>query len=867
MRRSYAALFLMAAATLLLELSLTRIFDVVLWSNLAFLFVSSALFGFGMGGVLLIRWPLAKARTETVIAAAAAAFSFFVLVLIPAIVHSPALSLFERSRVLQLTALLILYFFILIPFVASGVLTAMVITRGASRIHRLYFWDLAGAGIGCLGVFVVPQLVGGGETLIVVAAVGLLAVFVAEARWRWWKIASLVGAMGLVGFAAARPNTIKFKGLVSSKPGDPPFAEFSRWDPAAKIDVNPQANPNFKEIVYDQGAQRTHLIAFNGDLGALRLNYFDTAQRRSRYNSGKFVALSHWLKQDRSERTLVIGSAGGQETLAALAWGARHVDAVEMVCTVVDLVKGRYSAYIGRIFSDPRVSVSCDEGRSFLRRSGRSYDVIQILSNHTLSSLANGSGGLAPNYLETVEAYRDYFSHLEPDGLLQINYLAYPRMITTAARAWGELYPASDFRSHLVITSGYHLGETFLVRKSAWTAAAIDSIRTFLGPAFTDARTYSIVYAPQQPESRNVPDQFFQTPLNARFAASLPYRIDPPSDDRPFFRNLRRGLSTLRADEKNLVPESVADLLNQSLKGIVPLESIHVFGLGAISLIMAAFFLWIPLASIPIRATPRRSRLLTLAYFGCLGAGFVIIELVMIFKFVLLVGHPITSMATVLFTLLTSAGIGSALAEVLQRRIDDNVIVAAVAWLVAGVLLLLVTLPAVERVVLGLPLVGRVSAVAALVAPIGVALGMPFPLGIKLLSGRCPQLIPWAWGVNAFMTVVGALLTVVLSLYFGFTVTLLFALVLYVIALLSLRGLDRAANSGTVSTQVSRMDLVIPSSELVRGPQFVIARFDSDRLRVDDDSPQREEPLSKLLLEKLGTAVYLAHKKVGAERA
>jgi spermidine synthase len=789
-RRLSAALFFMAAATLLLELSLTRIFDVVLWSNLAFLFVSSALFGFGMGGVLLIRWPMAKSGTETVVAAAAAAFSFFVLLLIPAIVYSPALSFLEQSRALQIAALVMLYFFILMPFIASGMLTAVVVTRGARRIHALYFWDLAGAGIGCLGVFVLPQLVGGGETLLVVAAIGLLAVCVAGPTWRWWSVASLVFAAGLVAFAAARPNTIKFKGLVSSKPGNPPVPEFSRWDPAAKIDVNPQANPDFKEIVYDQGAQRTHLIAFNGDIAALRRNYFDTAQYRSRYNSGKFVALSHWLKQDRSARTLVIGSAGGQETLAALAWGAEHVDAVEMVCTVVDLVSGPYSAYIGRIFRDPRVSVTCDEGRSFLRRSGRSYDVIQILSNHTLSSLANGSGGFAPNYLETVEAYRDYFSHLQPDGVLQINYLAYPRMITTAAKAWSELYPGRDFSRHLVITSGYHLGETFLVRKSAWTPAAVDSIRTFLGPAFTDTRPYSIVYAPEQPESRNVPDEFFQVPLNARFVAALPYRVDPPSDDKPFFRDLRKGISRLRVDGQNMVPESVVDLLNSSLKGFVPLESVHVFGLGGLAVVMAGLFLWIPLASIPIMATPRRTRLLTLAYFGCLGAGFVIVELVMIFKFMLLIGHPITSMATVLFTLLTSAAIGSFLAEVLQRRRGGGVVLLAVAGLVAALGLLLTVLPALEQTALGLPLFGRVAVVAALVAPIGALLGMPFPLGINTLSSRAPQLIPWAWAINAFMTVVGSLLTVVLSLHFGFSLTLLSALVFYIVALFSLRSLE-----------------------------------------------------------------------------
>lgn len=790
MRRLYAALFLIAAATLLLELMLTRIFDVVMWSNLAFLFVSSALFGFGLGGLILLRWPLPTVRTQTIVLAAGCAFAGFVLLLIPTFGYASTRSAMPpHPTMAELARLGILFLFVLFPFIASGVATALLVTRGSKSIHKLYFWDLAGAGIGCLGVFVLPKLVGGGETLLVIAALGLLAAWIAQDQRRPTHYALVLAALALTTLAFARPNTIRFKGLISGKQGgDFSGAEFSQWDPAAKVDVL-APYPELKDVIYDQGSQRTHFRAFDGDVDALTRSYFDTLPGRNRWNSGKFVALGAWLKHGSNRRTLVIGSGGGQETMAALAWGAEHVDAVEMVCTVVELGKGRYAKFTGNLFTHPKVNVKCDEGRSFLRRSVLPYDLILILSNYTNSSLSNGSGGLAPNYLETTQAYREYFTHLAPDGLIQINYVAYPRMITTAAQAWGELYPRQDFRKHVVITTGVPLLETMLVKRNAWTVAEIDSVRSFLGPAYADARAYSVIYAPGQPEARNVPDIFFASPFDQRLDSILPYKIEPLTDDKPFFRDLRRGLKRVTPDTAGFVPPTVTDLLNTTLKGPIPLESVHIYGLGGLSIAMAALFLWVPLASLPKNRTPRRTWLPAVAYFGSLGAGFVIIELVLISKFVLLIGHPILSMATVLFTLLLSAACGSALTQSLARRFASFAIVVAIAWVTVALLVLLAVLPWLEAVTLPLSPVARILVVAAVIVPVGIPLGMPFPLGITELDHRSAELIPWAWAINAFMTVVGSLLSVVLALQYGFSRALLVAVAFYLVALVSMRAL------------------------------------------------------------------------------
>jgi spermidine synthase len=799
-RTLYAGIFAISAATLLLELTLTRIFDVILWANMAHLVVSSAIFGLGLGGILVMLWSGPDVPTETLLARAAAVFGGAVLLLVPGLQLSPA-NLDEVPTRLgkQLLAFGVLYLLLLLPFVASGVVVAASMTRYAHGIHRLYFWDLVGAGIGCLGIFVLPSLMGAEATLLVIAAAGALSAALLATGGSWTRSATGLAALGLVLLTIPLANRMEFHSLVVKRGVTLGFTkegvEFSRWDPISKIDILSQNVPWAKRIAYDGGSQSSALHQFDGDFKALREHYFDVdaATGRNRYNSGKYVALAHWLKRDGAPRTLVIGSAGGQETLAALAWGASHVDAVEMVCTVVSIVTGPYAAYTGHIFADPRVTVTCDEGRSFLRQSRRPYDIIQIHSNHTYSSLANGSGGTLPIYLQTVEAYEEYLAHLADDGVLQINYVVYPRMITTAARAWRQLFPGREFKRHLIITSGYPTLETFLVKRSAWTRNDIQAIRHFLSPAFTDIRPSEIIYAPGEPESRNVPDEFFRVPQSKRFERSLPYKTSPPTDDRPFFRDLRKGVRALEPDGDGYVPPGTVEHMNASLRGWVPMDDVHIYLLGGLSIVFSGVFVLVPLLWFTRRGLRHAQTVPTLFYFACLGAGFIMVELSLMYKFVLLIGFPIYSMATVLFTLLAAAGVGSRLSARLSATWGHRAILVILIFALTT-LVLVVAFPQLYNLTLGMGQAARILLVAACLVPIGIPLGMPFPLGIEALHSRTPNLIPWAWGVNGFMTVVGSLLSVILSMKFGFNVTLFVAVGIYLAAMLTFLVQSRSNN-------------------------------------------------------------------------
>ncbi len=131
----------------------------------------------------------------------------------------------------------------------------------------------------------------------------------------------------------------------------------------------PWEAPFLRRIVYDGGSQRSFYYRFDGDLAQARAHYFDLVDGHPRYNIGRYVAFAYWLKRDTPMRALVIGSAGGQEVLAALAFGAARVDAVEMVCAVIEAARGPYAEFTGHLYDHPRVRPVCDEGRSYLRHT------------------------------------------------------------------------------------------------------------------------------------------------------------------------------------------------------------------------------------------------------------------------------------------------------------------------------------------------------------------------------------------------------------------------------------------------------------------------------------------------------------------
>ena len=156
----------------------------------------------------------------------------------------------------------------------------------------------------------------------------------------------------------------------------------------------------------------------------------------------------------------------------------------------------------------------------------------------------------------------------------------------------------------------------------------------------------------------------------------------------------------------------------------------------------------------------------TLAYFGLLGLGFMLVEIPLMQRFILFLGHPAYAMTTVLFAILLFSGVGSAISHRFSTR-------RALILLMGLTLLYRVGLSTLFALTMALPLISRMIITVLTLAPAGVLMGIPFPQGLRRLEALAPQHIPWAWGVNGALSVVASVLAALLALSAGFDVVLI----------------------------------------------------------------------------------------------
>ncbi len=817
MNRIGIGLLCVASATLMLELTLVRIFDVIWYSNMAYMVITLAMFCFGISGVYFAIRPVPeKKNVENTLVWLSASFAVFSLFLYLVLNYVPfdfdsLYSNFTQS----VFYFLIIYLFLIIPFFLAGSIFTVVFSRYANNIQRLYCWDLVGAAIGC--ILLVPLLppIGPGGILFVVFGLGVLAsaCFCSNNIFRTFFV---VLAVGVVTVPYFKENYFDFT-YYTDKRSVGYMKKFIQpedvyWDPISKIEVLDANNPvdvlrqvraakiqrkkelagkedpnpirlkdfvkTMKHVVYDGGTQSSFIFEFDGDFENLRKEL--EGGRTGKHFYGEKVWISHALKDGSDQDVLIIGAAGGSEIKAALTFGAGHVDAVEMVGHVVDLGKTTYAEYNGGIFNHPRVNAFRGEGRSFLRASGKQYDIIQMFSNHTSSSIAAGSGAMATTYLQTVEAYEEYFTHLKEDGILHINHHVYPRMITTASRAWKNL-GREDFARHVLVLeqAGPNFGDnlpTMLIRMTPWTADECAQVVAIF------PKHAQVVVNPMDPAASMLSPEFFSGEMRSELIDKVGYRVAAATDNRPYFNFLRKSFGTLSASRENFTDYSTVNLLNSQLKkDWIPSDVLHLLVTGGASFFFVFLFVFLPLFFSTSGRTPWQGKIHTLVYFSALGGGFIIFELVFIQIFMKLIGFPLYTYSTIVFALLLAAGLGSVVSAKWRISPERNWKIPFWGVLVSSALLVLTHQMIFTWFLQSATLI-RIVVAILLVFPVGFFLGMPFPLGILTIEKQPKGAIAWAWAMNGLFTVIGGLASVLLSLYYGFTVTLLVAMGIYAIA-------------------------------------------------------------------------------------
>ncbi len=762
-------------AALLLELALTRLFSVVLFYHFAFLAISIALLGLGAGGVYahLRKSQLARFETRALVSRLCSVNALIVPVVLVLVLRTPVSLEISTLNFLRLTAI---YLASAVPFFITGLEFSIVFAREAGHVSPLYAADLAGGALACLAVVPLLDWLGGPNTVFFTGVCMAVAAMV----WAVERKAVRSGAgraLFLLVLIAVNHSGRLFD-IVYAKGGfrDAAWVEFARWNAISRVEVDIQGSA--KAIVIDADAS-TYLMNV------------DPKHWQGPWESSLMSAppaLANVLRP-RGEYA-IIGPGGGVDVLRALGNGSPSVTGIEINPIIANtIMRGRYADYTFHLYQQPEVHIHVTDGRSFVRNVNQQFDVVQMTLVDTWASTAAGAFALSENSLYTVEAFREYFEHLKPDGMIAITRWEFQqprealRVVSVAMQALHEMGVANPAGNFIVVSEGHldadGIPVVVLVKRTAFTPEELGRVREHLAVhpklflLYTPSGAAMTAGNSQQEHYAAGADSFshlIQSNDPKHFAAHYPYEVSPVTDNAPFF------FFTLKLGQI-LHPKSLQ-------QGVDWKNNLGVAVLGmvlAISLLAVLVFLVVPLARGVRGQQPRPIRLL---YFIAVGLGYILVEIAFIQRFVLFLGHPVYALTVVVFLLLLSSGAGS---MVSRWWLPETSRVWLPLVLIAAALLLYVgVLPGLLGRLVGLPFIAKLLVSAGLLVPLGFAMGMPFPVGLRALDGggSAGSLVEWAWAMNAASSVLGSVLAIIIAIQFGLNITLGSGAGAYLVALL-----------------------------------------------------------------------------------
>lgn len=790
------------ASTLLLEITMTRVFSVTMWYHFAFMAISLALFGMAMGAVIVYLRPawfpeqrlfqrLAQLGVAFALTAVAA---FWIHLQIP---FSPQFTLTGMVSVVST------FLLITVPFVVSGIIVSLVLTRFPSMVGRLYAFDLIGAALGCILLWVlIGPLTGPGVVVASAVLAGFGAFLFARASGQailTWVSLAVVFVLALVTVLQPEHKLFRLQWVKAAQGSleapEEPIVE--RWNSHSVITVYEKMVEPFawgmspawtRDTGPDQlllkidAAAGTVITRFDGDLDDVEHLAWDV------------TAIAHHVRP--GARTLVIGAGGGRDVLTALRFGSPGITSVEINRDILDVVNGMMGEFTGHLDRIPGVRFVQDEARSWIERSDERFDVIQASLIDSWAATSAGAFVLTENSLYTTEAWTEFLEHLTDEGILTMSrwwvrdkpgeMLRCTDLAYTALRGLGVDQP----RRHVMIAVAdkgpgydmvYGVG-TILVSRQPFSDGDVKTFRQAC-----ERQKFRVLMDPDQaayPEFTRLLDPA----THDETVAGYPIRIEATTDDSPFFFNMLPFSSVFAMEDHG--------------------QWSNDFNMKAIVLLVGLFIMVVVLSLagllIPLLIHERKARGTTAGpsvkayslYFAAIGLGFILVEISQIQRLTLFLGHPVYSLTVVLFSILLATGIGAWATGrwLLGTGVPRHGITAlVVVFLVA--LTAALGLPLLLEQLHGQPMGVRIAASIGVLCLLGIPLGSAFPIGLRLADARVRHATPWLWGINGALSVVGSVLAVMLSIRYGITFTGLVGTACYGAALFALWWIGRESRS------------------------------------------------------------------------
>lgn len=786
---------LLSAAALAFEVLLTRLFSIIQWHHFSYMIISLALLGYGASGTFLaLVGDRVRARFAGFFGGNAILFGISAVAGFLTVQRLPFNAVEIPWDSGQWWYLLAQYLLLAIPFFCVANCIGLAFMRYGDQVHRIYAFDLTGAGVGALGVvillFVTFPLTG----LWILGVLGLLAALLGSLENCWrpprWGLVTVLGVVLLGVLIPDRWTTVhlsQYKGLSQSLQVVGAEKVVERSSPLGLVTVVRNRQVPFR---YAPGLSLSATVTPPEQLGLFSdgealgaITRFTGERDELAYLDYLTSALPYHLLE--SPHVLVLGAGGGADVLQAIYHQAPSIEAVELNPQLVNLIRNEFADFAGGIYDRTDVGVHVGEARGFIAQSKERYDLIQVALLDAFGAASAGLFALNESYLYTVEAFQEYLEHLDSGGMLSVTrWLRLPprdslRLFATAVVAL-ERVGVADPGGRLLLIRGWKT-TTLVVKNGSFSEQELTALRTFCrersfdlayypGMAVEEANRFNLLERPYLYEGALA----ILGPEREQFFQRYKFEVTPTTDDRPYFFHFFKW----RVFPELLMLHAGGGLGQLEWGYLILVATLIQALLAGVVLIILP--LWLGKRRLRPAPTPPGIRWRVLAYFTAIGLGFLFLEMAFIQKFILFLSHPLYAVSVVLAAFLVFAGLGSYYSRYLEAKRGRKVVLSwAVAAIIGLAITYLVALPAFFQWALPWPDPLKIVCTAVLIAPLAFSMGMPFPLGLTWVAEAASWLIPWAWAINGCASVVSAVLAILLAVQLGFSGVVGIAVVFY----------------------------------------------------------------------------------------
>lgn len=788
-------IFFISAATLSLELSLIRYFSISQQYHFAFLVVSFAFLGYGASGSFLTLFnTLKQVKRETFLSTSAFLFSLAILLGFLFSNSLPFDFIQLTWNIHQIYYIFLYEFFLSLPFFFAGLTISFMLTEAPHEVNRIYFSDLLGAGAGTLFSLLVFLPNGDRGVILFISFLPLLSSLLFGLKRHFlFKGIAILAMAGEICIFFASPSWLSFrispfKPLPLSLHYPESKLLLTKWSAISRIDVFKSPAIRFApglSLLYTKALPLQLGLSEDGGEPSAITQFKGMDDPSLDFLRALPSAFAFSLVQ--RPKVLIVEPGGGLEVIQAFIHNASKIKIIENNPLLIKILRTELASFSGHLYEKQNIRVEASTSRAALKKDKESYDLIVFAMADVFGAAGSGLYSFGENYIYTVDSFADILDRLSPKGIASMSFylLPPPRQEIRALATWIEALEKKEKNPAFHIIALRSWGTiSYFIKKSVFTAQEIQKLKVF-------AKTFrfDLVYYPGIRENEVNIYNKFNKPLyydlavqiinpmqrQALFSGYL-FQIEPTTDNRPFFFNFFKPTKikeTYQAFGKKWLPFFQGEYL--------------VVWLLIQSALMACLMILLPLIIRRKQGINQgKGSWAVFFYFSLIGAAYMFVEIVLLHKFILFLGHPLYSASFIVFSLLFSSSIGSLSSKkILGKNLRKNLKIVLLICS-SGVITAFFGFSLLNQHLIGLELAHKILLSFLVIFPLGFCMGFPFPSGIRMLEGEKKASIPWAWATNAFSSVISTSAALLIAFMGGYSLVLILSAGAYSLSFLFL---------------------------------------------------------------------------------